>query len=144
VTAIGRLDPTFLRTHHESLLLHQAHHTLAAPVNPLVLQRRMHAWTPINATPLPEDLGDLLAEPTIFLLAVTCATSTPTIVTACRNLKDRVHEFHRKFLMMVFHELVPHRGRCKKMAAAFFRMSRSWRKRSTSRRRRRTSSSSSV
>src|SRR6185295_963004 len=122
-------------------LRHQARHALAAAAFAALRQLVMDARAAITMFRLLVNRPNLDTQSAIFSAAGAFRTPAPRVVPAHGDLQHATQDHHRKVPGLRPYEAVLHRGRSEKIAKAFFRISRSCRRTSTSRCSRRTSCS---
>src|SRR6266567_3339520 len=138
------LYPTTFAPGREFHLLHQSRYPFTREASSLVTQFPMDTWTSIPALMIVKHLSNLLRDLSIFSLALTGGTLTPSIKTAFRDFEHLAHHRYREFMLLLLYELISHLLSREKMLIAFFSISRSCWTLSSSRLRRRFSSSNEV
>src|SRR3712207_948736 len=115
------------------VLAHQPSHTVASDPVAFGLQAGVHAWAAVGLPTLAMDRLDLRDQGLILGRPGALRPPQPVVEAAGRGIQNPAHWAHRKVFAMIFDELEFHFGISEKMATAFFKMSRSIRKRSFSR-----------
>ncbi len=124
---------------------HQAGDALPGDLNTFRAQLGMNARGSVAPFAALVDFPDALLEQRIPLLLVGDRPSSPTVVPAHRDLQHATHHVQAVLRTVLGDEAVPQRVvSLAKKAAAFFRISRSWRRISFSLRSRRISCCSGV
>src|SRR5947209_10789170 len=138
-----RLEPPLL-PRAQTLLLHQARHTMPPHGPPLRLQLLVHAGTAVALLACGVDGGDLDGEALRVLGPRRHRARAPRVESGAGHLQDGTQAPHREVGLLLQDEGEPHPCSLTKKAVAFFRMSLSICNPFTSRRSRASSSRSSV
>src|SRR4051812_36330172 len=123
-----------------------AHHPfdpLAADALARGTQFGMNTWCPIAASMGGMNPPDIAQQLAIGDLARAFWPGSPSVIARRRYTERIAHDAHRPDIPLILDQAEPHLGGSKKMATAFFKMSRSMRSRSFSRRSREISAARS-
>src|SRR3979411_2503857 len=124
------------RVSPDAVLAHHPLDPLAADGLALGTQLGMNTRCPISAAVLRMNPPDIDQQLAIGDLAQALWLRTPIVEAGRRHAQRIAHDAHRPDIPVVLDQAEPHLGGSEKMATAFFKMSRSMRRRSFSRRRR--------
>src|SRR4051794_10668410 len=133
VAAVGGDLELALGPGPDVVLAHQSGHPLAANPVAFSLQAGVHARAAVGLPALAVNCLDLLDQSTILGRPWALRSPQPVVEATRRGLQNPAHQAHRKVFSMVSDELERHFCVSEKMAIAFFKTSRSMRKRSFSR-----------
>src|SRR5712691_30072 len=137
----GGHDSPALSSRTEIGLAHQPGHPFARDASPLLTQLDVETRTAISALMSTKPLSKLFCELGIFSRVLADRALQPGVIATLVYSEHTAHDHNRKFLLILFNELISHLDSREKMPTAFFNISRSCRKSSFSRFRRRFSSS---
>src|SRR5262249_46744088 len=117
----------------QAQLLHQADHPFARAVNAPPFKHSMNAWASIDLPVIQKNLLNFGCKPGIFSAMLGNLSVLPRIIAALGDLKGLAEQCDRVFVSVLCNELEFQIWLREKMPIAFFKISRSCRRRSFSR-----------
>ena len=123
-------------------LLHESEHPLAANVHAFIMQVLLNPWACVASFLPMRDLDNSFGDVAIFWLPCRGRPFEPVGEAAFRDIQHLAQDAHFPLPSVMLDEAITIFYGCEKMASAFFRRSRSWRRRAFSLRKRRISCAS--